>query len=212
MRDFGYFLQIFAIFVTMDICKILELVALVAGLVYMVLQVLQKQYMWYFNLVTASASLAVTIMNRLWASAALNLYFIITSVIGIFTWRALARKDKKVSGGDTDRIRLVRLKMPIVLISAAVAIAGGVGVYFLLSATHDPSPVFDAATMILSVIAAWWLTRPYVEQWLVWLVADLIAVAMYASQGLWGMTALFSMYIISCVVGYAHWRKKGVYM
>lgn len=197
----------------MDICKILEIVALVAGLAYMILQVLQKHYMWYFNLVTAAASLAVTIMNRLWASSALNLYFIITSVIGIFTWRALAKKDKEASGGkETDRIRLIKLKMPAVLISAAIAIAGGVGVYFLLVHTHDASPVADASTMILSVIAAWWLTRPYVEQWLVWLVADLIAVAMYASQGLWGMTALFSMYIISCVVGYAHWRKKGVYM
>lgn len=198
----------------MDICKILEIVALVAGIAYMALQVLQNRYMWYFNLVTALASLAVTAINQLWASSALNLYFITTSVIGIFSWRALARKDKEDNGGkEEDRIRLVRLTLKAGLISAAVAVVGGVGVYFLLSnTTHDPSPVADAATMILSVIAAWWLTRPYKEQWIVWLVADVIAIVMYASQGLWGMTALFTMYVISCVVGYIHWRKQGVYV
>lgn len=207
MRGYGRFLQTFAIFVPMEICRILEIVALVAGLAYMILQILQNRYMWYLNLVTAAASLAVTIMNRLWASSALNLYFIITSVIGIFTWKALAKKDKEDS-----KVRLVRLKLPAVLASAAVAIAGGVGVYFLLVYTHDASPVADASTMILSVIAAWWLTRPYIEQWYVWLAADIIAVVMYASQGLWGMTALFSLYVVSCVVGYVHWRKNGVYL
>lgn len=197
----------------MDICKILEIVALVAGIAYMALQVVQNRYMWYFNLVTAAASMAVTIINHLWASAALNLYFITTSVIGILSWKALARKDRENNGGkEEDRIRLVRLTWPAGLVSAAVAVVGGVGVYFLLRYTHDPSPVADAATMILSIIAAWWLTRPYIEQWYVWLAADIVAVIMYASQGLWGMTALFTLYVASCVVGYIHWRKQGVYV
>lgn len=197
----------------MDIFQILEIIALVAGIAYMGLQVLQKHYMWYFNLVTASASLAVTINNSLWASSALNLYFIVTSVIGIFSWRALARKDKEgAEAVNPGRIRLVKLTLPVVLISVVVAVAGGVGAYYLLSYTHDASPVADAATMILSVIAAWWLTRPYVWQWMVWLAADVIAIAMYASQGLWGMTALFSLYVISCVIGFIHWRKQGVYV
>ncbi len=197
----------------MDICKILEIVALVAGIVYMVLQVMQNRYMWYFNLVTSAATLAVTVINHLWASSALNLYFITTSVIGILSWRALARKDKEYNGGkEEDRIRLVRLTLKTGLISAAIAVVGGVGVYFLLRYTHDSSPVADAATMILSVIAAWWLTRPYIEQWYVWLAADIVAVIMYASQELWGMTALFTLYVVSCVVGYIHWRKQGVYV
>ena len=197
----------------MGICKILEIVALVAGIAYMVLQVLQNRHMWYFNLITAAATLAVTVINHLWASSALNLYFITTSVIGILSWKALARKDKEDNGGKEEgRIRLVRLTLKTGLISAAIAVVGGVGVYFLLSNTHDPSPVADAATMILSVIAAWWLTRPYKEQWIVWFMADVIAVIMYASQGLWGMTALFTLYVASCVVGYIHWRKQGVYV
>lgn len=191
----------------MDICSILETAALVSGLVYMVLQVLQHKWMWYFNLATSGASLVVTLMSSLWASAALNAYFIVMSVIGIFSWRKLAEQD-----GGKDRLRLVRLTPKTVVISILAAVVLCVGVWQVLLVTKDASPLLDAAVLVLSALATWWLTRPYKEQWLIWIVADTIALAMYVSQGLWGMAALFFFYVISSVIGLIHWHKKGTYV
>ncbi|MCQ2158082.1 MAG: nicotinamide riboside transporter PnuC [Bacteroidales bacterium] len=187
--------------------EILQAAALLAGLVFMVLQVLQHRWMWYFNLATSVASLAVTLMSSLWASAALNAYFIVMSVIGIFSWKKLARKD-----GGKDRLRLVRPSSGMLVISILAAVVLCVGIWQVLLAANDASPFLDSLTLILSALATWWLTRSYKEQWYVWIVADTIALAMYVSQGLWGMAALFFFYVISSVIGLVHWQKKGTYV
>lgn len=187
--------------------EILQAAALLAGLVFMVLQVLQHRWMWYLNLATSAASLAVTLMSSLWASAALNAYFIVMSVIGIFSWKKLAQKDE-----GRDRLRLVRPTSRMLVISILAAAVLCVGIWQILLAAKDASPFLDSLTLILSALATWWLTRSYKEQWYVWIVADTIALAMYVSQGLWGMAALFFFYVISSVIGLVHWRKKGVYV
>lgn len=191
----------------MDICSILQTVALVMGIVFMILQVLQHKWMWYFNLTTSVAALTVTLMSSLWASAALNTYFIVMSVIGIFSWKKLAEKD-----GGKDRVRLVRPAPKILIISILAAVVLFVGVWKILLVTQDASPLLDSLTLVLSALATLWLTKSYKEQWYVWIVADTIAVTMYVSQGLWGMAALFFFYVISSVVGLVHWQKKGTYV
>lgn len=191
----------------MDICSILQTVALVMGIVFMILQVLQHKWMWYFNLTTSVAALTVTLMSSLWASAALNTYFIVMSVIGIFSWKKLAEKD-----GGKDRVRLVRPAPKILIISILAAVVLFVGVWKILLVTQDASPLLDSLTLVLSALATLWLTKSYKEQWYVWIVADTIAVTMYVSQGLWGMAALFFFYVISSVVGLVHWQKEGTYV
>lgn len=191
----------------MDICSILQTVALVMGIVFMILQVLQHKWMWYFNLATSVAAIAVTLMNSLWASSALNAYFIVMSVIGIFSWKKLAEKD-----GGKDRVRLVRPTSKMLIISILVAVVLFVGLWQILLVTKDSSPLLDSLTLVLSALATLWLTKSYKEQWYVWIVADTIAVAMYVSQGLWGMAALFFFYVVSSVVGLVHWSRKGTYV
>lgn len=187
--------------------EILQAAALLAGIVFMVLQVLQHKWMWYFNLATSAASLAVTLMSSLWASAALNAYFIVMSVIGIFSWKKLAQKDE-----GRDRLRLVRPTSRMLVISILAAAVLCVGIWQVLLAAKDASPFLDSLTLILSALATWWLTKSYKEQWYVWIVADTIALTMYVSQGLWGMAALFFFYVVSSVIGLVHWQKKGTYV
>lgn len=191
----------------MDICSILQTVALVMGIVYMILQVLQHKWMWYFNLVTSLASLVVALMSNLWATASLDAYFMVMSVIGIFSYKKLAEKN-----GGQERIHLVKPTAKMLIISAIAAIMIFVIVWRVLLVTEDASPLLDALTLVLSALATWWLTLSYKEQWYVWIVADTIALAMFVSQGLWGMAALFFFYIISSVIGLIHWHKRGIYV
>lgn len=191
----------------MDICEIIQIVALATGLVYMVMQVLQHKYMWYFSLLTSGAALAVTIMNHLWASSAINVYFVVMSVVGMISWRAQENKDRK---GEV--LRLVKLTRPVMVISAAAVLFGGTAIFLALRLTNDPNPIVDAATFIISIVATWWLTRYHIEQWYAWIAADLIAIALYVSQGLWEMAALFFFYIVSAVIGLIHWRRCGEYV
>lgn len=184
--------------------KFIEIFTLLTGLVFIVMQIMQHKYMWYMNIVTAAGALVMALASRFWANAALQAYFIIMAVVGIIKWKRLR------SGEKDEYIHIVDMPGKILGISAAITVIGGALIYFILLRTNDPNPIADALTFILSIVAAWWLARSYIEEWLLWIVADSVAIWLYASQAHWGMVALYAGYIISSFIGIAHWKKNGL--
>ena len=192
--------------------QFVQIFALVTGVVYMILQIFQNRLMWYVDLLTAGAALMIALFNSdsgswapLWAQAAMNSYFIVMAVIGIFTWK----RYSKLSDGA---LHVVRLHRKEGVTSAIFALAGAPLLCLILSLTNDPEPFADGLSMTFSIIAAWFLTRSHVEQWVMWIIADLLVIVLYANQGAWWMVALYYCYIISSVIGYTHWRKNGTYV
>ena len=70
----------------MDIIKIIEIFALVTGVPYIVLEVLQKNSMWYFGIATGLACAYSFGVQHLWSNMALNLYYVVMSFWGLFQW------------------------------------------------------------------------------------------------------------------------------
>ena len=64
----------------------------------------------------------------------------------------------------------------------------------------------------MSIIATVWLVKSYLQQWLVWIVADLLSTALCLTQGMYWMAALYAFYTLSAVYGYIHWKRRGVYV
>ena len=60
----------------MDLVRIIEIVALVMGIPYMVLEVLQKNTMWYFGFFTSTACAIQFFLESNWANMALNIYYV----------------------------------------------------------------------------------------------------------------------------------------
>ena len=53
----------------------------------------------------------------------------------------------------------------------------------------------------------WMLSRKLVEQWLVWLVVDMISVGLYIYKGIPITALLYTLYCVLAVLGYLRWRK-----
>lgn len=190
----------------MDIWNITEIVASVGCAIYVVLQAKQKSIMWYINLVSSSAALALYLHSSLWGSAAINMYYIAMAFVGIYQW---GKDSKKVEHGT---IHIKKISGRIAAISAAIAVFGGGLIYLILLKTGDASPVLDALVFTMSIIGTWWLTRSHVEQWLIWLVADSIGVALNLTQGLYLMAALYAFCNCTAFYGLYNWKKNGKYI
>ena len=63
-------------------------------------------------------------------------------------------------------------------------------------------------TTALSIVATWMLARKYVEQWLVWLVVDMITVGLYIYKGIPITASLYLLYCTLAVVGYRRWLRQ----
>lgn len=188
----------------------IQFFALVTGIIYMVMQVVQHKLMWYVDLLTAGAACYVSVANfqdgvwaPVWAQAAINAYFIVMAVVGIVKWKFY----REESEGRMHIVELPKGKIPV---AAVILLAGSPLLCFLLSRTSDPAPVLDGISMMFAVIGTWFLAKSHLENWAMWIVADALAVIIYASQDAWWMAALYFCYIISSVIGIYHWKKNGI--
>ena len=187
-----------------------EIFSLATGAVYILLEILQNRWMWVVCILTSSAAAWVFFNQGLYASMALNIYYVLMSFQGIWRWARVSGKLKEQE--STKSLHLVKPSPRILLISGVLTVAGTLGIMFVLRALSDPMPLLDAFVAVLSAIATWWLTRSFPEQWLVWIVADLANVILCASQHLPWMIVLYAIYLISSVYGYFHWKKEGQYV
>ena len=192
----------------------MEIFTLVTGVIYIVLEIRQKNFMWVVGVATSVAAMWVFFRQGLYASFGLNTYYLITSFVGLWQWR----KDRKRLVGNQsseqadDVIHLNRLTPLTLIASAVIAVAGTLALAWLMELVENPMSYLDAAVTVLSAVATWWLVKSYIQQWWLWVAADLLSTILCASQGMWWMTALYAAYTLSAIIGYNHWKKKGQYV
>ena len=191
----------------------MQIFTLVTGVIYIVLEIRQKNFMWVVGIATSVAAMWVFFRQGLYASFGLNTYYLVTSFIGLWQWRkAKAGMAEAMETEDADAVHLHRLSWRTVLVSLAVAVAGIFALAELMELLDNPMSYLDAAVAVLSAVATWWLVRSYIEQWWLWIVADTLSTILCATQGMWWMAALYAAYTLSAVYGYVHWKRKGLYI
>ena len=74
-------------------------------------------------------------------------------------------------------------------------------------------PVFDAMSTVLSVFAMYLSVKMYAEQWLLWIVVDVVTVAMWVfsvinnEPNAMVMVVMWTAYLINAIYGYINWRN-----
>ena len=189
----------------------MEIFTLVTGVIYIILEIRQKNFMWVVGVFTSLAAMWVFFRQGLYASFGLNTYYLITAFIGLWQWGRDRRKLTS-DAGSSDSIHLNRLPVRTVVLSAAVVAAGTFGLAWVMELLENPMSYLDAAVAVLSAVATWWLVRSYIAQWWLWVIADALSTILCATQGMWWMTALYAAYALSAIYGYVHWKKHGVYL
>ena len=192
----------------------MQIFTLVTGVIYIILEIRQKNFMWVVGIATSIAAMWVFFRQGLYASFGLNTYYLITSFIGLWQWRR--DRIRLVSNGPAEQaddvIHLNRMTPAVIILSAVVAVAGTVSLAWLMELVENPMSYLDATVTVMSAIATWWLVKSYIQQWWLWIAADMLSTILCATQGMWWMTALYAAYTLSAIIGYNHWKRKGQYV
>ena len=195
--------------------KSFEIFTLITGVIYIILEIRQKNFMWVVGILTSLAAMYVFFCQGLYASFGLNTYYLVTSFIGLWHWR----RDKEILQAESDdSVHLNRLTRSAALLSVAMAILGILALTFgmaqlaRLGLQENPMSLLDATATMLSVVATWWLVKSYIQHWWLWIVADALSTALCLSLGMWWMAALYGAYTASAIIGYRHWKRNGTYL
>ena len=195
--------------------KSFEIFTLITGVIYIILEIRQKNFMWVVGILTSLAAMYVFFCQGLYASFGLNTYYLVTSFIGLWHWR---RDKETLQAESDDSVHLNRLTRSAVMISVGMAVLGiltltyGMTLLAKLGLQENPMSLLDATATMLSVVATWWLVRSYIQHWWLWIIADALSTALCLSQGMWWMVALYGAYTASAIIGYRHWQLNGVYL
>ncbi len=189
-----------------EIVHYIEIFAAVTGVLYVILEILQKNAMWVVGIFTGIACAFSFGVTHVWASMLLNIYYVGMSVVGLIQW------EKASEAVGEGKIHLAEIPKSVGIWSAVAFVGGAAVLTQVLRMTGDAAPLLDGSATMLSVIATWWLAQSYLQQWLLWIVADILSTALCITTGQYAMAAMYLAYAASAVYGYLHWKKKGIYV
>lgn len=136
----------------------------------------------------------------LYADMGINMVYFVMSVYGWYNW---TRKKDDVT---TVRITWLSHKGNILaLLLAAVAFI--LISYILVNYTDSTVPFIDSFTTAIFVVGMWLMARKNVENWIYWIIGDVICIPMFFYKGLVFTSFQYLVFLILAVMGFISWRK-----
>lgn len=181
---------------------LIEIAGMLTGLAAVYLQVSQNIWLWPVYIINVTIYIYIYFISRLYADMTLMVYYLIISVYGWIHWARGKRpeKSKKLP------IRKMPFKYYFFILLAEVILFTAMTV-FLKYLTDSVTPIRDALVTSLSFIATWLLAKKYIENWIVWLIADILSIELYILKKLYPTVILFIVLTIMAVIGYISWNK-----
>ena len=178
----------------------LEPAAVALGIINITL--LMRRSIWNFPFGIAMGALYAVIFfrARLYAEAGLQVFFAIVQVYGWVLWARAGGGDHKVP------VRWLQWPGRIGWLVAIAIIAAGLGTALSLY-SDAAAPYPDAAISAASIAAQFLLSFRRVENWLLWIVIDIGAIALYITRDLQLTAGLYGMFLVLSVLGLREWAR-----
>lgn len=133
----------------------------------------------------------------------INGYYFIMSIYGWHLWTR--KKDGKTV------IPISKTTKKQHLISLGIFIITFVFVFFVYAAFdkfNHWSAYLDTVTTALFFVAMWLMAKRKIENWIYWIIGDIITVPLYFYKGLTFSSILYFVLTIIAIYGYLAWKKN----
>lgn len=180
----------------------------ITGVVCVVLVAKGNILNYFFGLVNVALYAYVSFKAQLYGDAALNaLYYLPMQFVGWYSWINRRESVDSVTVEARRMSLMQRVWLGLFTVSTVSLTA------WVLYLFRDPQPVKDAATTILSVIAMFLMVRRFMEQWVLWVVTNIISVVMWVVALANGeahsalMIIMWVFYLANSLNGWVTWAK-----
>ncbi|WP_432734947.1 nicotinamide riboside transporter PnuC [Maridesulfovibrio sp. FT414] len=178
-----------------------EQISIVTGLIYIFLSVRQNSLCWPFGIISVGIWMVVVFQGRLYSDAILQFVYVVLGFYGWHQWLRGGINNKPLKVQKLDR----KLGIRLFALGLVTFIPAGYIAEHYLQASY---PWWDALTTVLSLIAQYLLARKYLENWILWIVADTMYIGIYYAKGWAGYSGLMAVYTAMAVLGFMHWLKS----
>lgn len=178
----------------------LEMIAVALGVANIALLI--RRSIWNYPVGIAMVLLYFEIFReaRLYSDMGLQLFFVVVNIWGWWAWARVGGLGGPVA---VTRMRVHERWMWLAGVAAATAGWG----WMIMRFTDAAAPWWDAAVAMGSVAAQILLAQRRIENWLVWIAVDTLAIGLYWSRGLQLTAGLYALFLVMCILGWFEWQR-----
>lgn len=182
----------------------LDIVTTVLGLIYIALEYRASIALWIVGIVMPAMDVWLYWSHGLYGDAGMAVYYTLAAVYGYAVWK-FGRKHGTTDAAPMPITHFRRhLIVPTLL---CFIVAWALTYYVLATFTNSTIPMLDAFTNAMSFVGLWALARKYIEQWVFWIVVDVISCYLYIVKGIPFKAGLYGLYVVIAVMGYFKWQR-----
>jgi nicotinamide mononucleotide transporter len=178
-----------------------EILGAVTGAASVLLAVRENAWNWPVGIANNIFFLILFWHAKLYADAILQIVYIVISIFGWWNW---------VRGGTGHtELPVSRTSARAAIVLAALTAAGtAILTICLRRFTDSAAPLGDGVTTALSLTAQYMLSRKLLENWWVWMTADVIHIGLYCFKSLYLTGVVYLLFFGMCIAGYTGWKKS----
>ncbi len=180
--------------------NLIELTGAVFGIFGVWLTVKENKWCFLVGIINVLITAYLVIELKLYADFLQQLVYFVLLIVGWINWN---------KNTNTEPLKISFLNIKQQLQVAIIFIAGSLTLYALLKNFTDAElPFWDSTGTTLCFIAQYLVAKKKIENWYLWLVANVIYIVIYYHKGMEYYSILSAIYFIQAVAGLILWKKK----
>ena len=182
----------------------LDMLTTAIGLAYILLEYRASIWLWAVGFAMQSLGIVLYYQKGLYADCGMEFYYLAMTVYGWWNW---ARKNSPLTAHHSP-LKITHFPLRLALIWTVITLGVWLALYlFLAYCTDSRVPLADSFTTALSFVGIWALARKYLEQWLIWIVVDVVTCCLYFYKDIPFKASLYALYVVIAILGYRKWRR-----
>ena len=187
--------------------NIVAVISALCGITYTFIAGKGHPICYLFGVTGSAFYCLLSYQNHLWGNLILYAaYYLPMQILGFFRWNKNLKTGKKT---------IVKINLPKKELCKLISILTIITffVYLTLVFSHDKNPILDSITTVFSIGGMYLTVRRAVEQWLFWLVVNILSLGMWICVVLDGAKVystliMWSVYLILAIYFYFDWKKE----
>ena len=180
--------------------SMLEILAVVFGIASVLYSRAENILVYPTGIISTLIYVYLCFTIKLYADMGINLFYFGMSIYGWIKWNSKVDNQEFIITKNSTKQNTISIALILLLWS----------VFYLVlnNFTDSDVPAIDSLTTSICFVGMWLMAWKKLENWTMWIIADLISIPLYWYKGLYLTSFQFFVFTILAIFGYLEWKRK----
>lgn len=185
---------------------LLSIMASITGVICVILCGMGKVSNYFFGTINVILYAIVAWKAKYYGDVMLNvLYYFPTNILGWVLWSKNVDKE-------SNTVYKKRMTWQQDIIVGVISVVSVFAYSYILKLLGGNLPIVDSMSTVFSVVAQILMIKRYTEQWVIWIVVDVVSVimwvaALFTEGASWAVLLMWAVYLGNAIIMFVKWMK-----